>query len=94
MYLFFLLTLFTAFPGAKLKRERTEQDDLFCEEKMLIIDGKFVEKRNMYSSPRVTDHALDLVTDQLRLSPNLGIGTIATALSCVKHNTRYRKQAI
>ncbi|XP_076298940.1 uncharacterized protein LOC143217995 isoform X3 [Lasioglossum baleicum] len=24
--------------GAKLKRERTEQDDLFCEEKMLIID--------------------------------------------------------
>lgn len=26
--------------GAKLKRERTEQDDLFCEEKMLIIDGK------------------------------------------------------
>ena len=38
-----------------MKRERTEQDDLFCEEKMLIIDGKFVEKRNMYSSPRVTD---------------------------------------
>ncbi|XP_054004372.1 uncharacterized protein LOC128890152 isoform X3 [Hylaeus anthracinus] len=27
--------------GAKLKRERTEQDDLFCEEKMLIIDGSF-----------------------------------------------------
>ncbi|KAG7204856.1 hypothetical protein KM043_005256 [Ampulex compressa] len=25
--------------GAKLKRERTEQDDLFCEEKMLIIDA-------------------------------------------------------
>lgn len=23
-----------------MKRERTEQDDLFCEEKMLIIDGK------------------------------------------------------
>ncbi|KAG8035316.1 hypothetical protein G9C98_006762, partial [Cotesia typhae] len=26
--------------GAKLKRERSEPDDLFCEEKMLIIDGE------------------------------------------------------
>jgi hypothetical protein len=28
--------------GAKFKRERTESDDLFCEEKMLIIDGEYI----------------------------------------------------
>lgn len=28
--------------GAKCKRERTESDDLFCEEKMLIIDGEYI----------------------------------------------------
>jgi len=32
------MILFSA--GAKFKRERTESDDLFCEEKMLIIDGE------------------------------------------------------
>lgn len=30
------------FAGAKFKRERTESDDLFCEEKMLIIDGEYI----------------------------------------------------
>lgn len=34
--------LVCAVSGAKLKRERTEQDDLFCEEKMLIIDGEWI----------------------------------------------------
>lgn len=32
----------SVFSGAKFKKERTEPDDLFCEEKMLIIDGEFI----------------------------------------------------
>jgi len=36
------------FSGAKCKRERTESDDLFCEEKMLIIDGECSYRCNCY----------------------------------------------
>lgn len=38
---FVVLMMVSVFSGAKFKKERTEPDDLFCEEKMLIIDGEF-----------------------------------------------------
>lgn len=34
-------SLVSVFSGVKIKKERPDSDDLFCEENMLIIDGEY-----------------------------------------------------
>ncbi|XP_015431246.1 PREDICTED: flocculation protein FLO11-like [Dufourea novaeangliae] len=74
--------------GAKLKRDRTEQDDLFCEEKMLIIDEEEPLENNKTNGNHSTGSRGSPVISSTRITPPSATANPShlTALHTVSHH--------
>ncbi|XP_076749259.1 uncharacterized protein LOC143422476 isoform X2 [Xylocopa sonorina] len=74
--------------GAKLKRERTEQDDLFCEEKMLIIDEEEPVENNRTNGNHSAGSRGSPVISNTRVTPPSASANSAhlTALHSASHH--------